>query len=346
VSSANEMKIPIVPGDGVGPELTEAAVKCMEAIILVTGSRITFTEYPAGYSAYTRSGNPLPEETMQAMRTSPASLLGGISVKQCPPPSPTGRMRKELGLFADIRHCFSLPGSPRRGVDLTIVRECSEGFLSDRNMYAGSGEFMPTPDVVTSVRVTTRQKCDEIARVAYEYARKNHRKKVTVVQKHTVFPLGDGLFRERAFAQAKLHPDIETEEMYPDEAAGELVVAPERFDVILTTNLYGDILSEVAAAQVGNIVPTLNASKDAAVFSPSHGAMTALGGQRTINPLPMLYTVVMMFRWLNLPKEGRILEEALAACTDPAFANSLTLPAGKTTSTVTDSVICSIRNLA
>jgi isocitrate/isopropylmalate dehydrogenase len=345
VSSANEISIPVIPGDGVGPEITEAALQCMEALIAITGSRITFKQYPAGYAAYSKTGDPLPEETLQVMRTSPATLLGGISVKECPPPSPTGRMRKELGLFTDIRHCFSVPGSPRQGVDLVIVRECSEGFLSDRNMFAGSGEFMPTPDVVTSVRLITRQKCDAISRVAYEYAKKHNRKKVTVVHKNTVFPLGCGLFRERALEQARRYPEIETEEMFPDALARELVLEPERFDVILTTNLFGDILSEVAAAQVGNLVPTVNASNDAAVFSPSHGAMISLAGKQTVNPLAMLYTVCMMLGWLGLQEERRLLEQALAHCHNAAYGASATLPAGITTQTLVDAVIREIKNL-
>jgi 3-isopropylmalate dehydrogenase len=342
LSSINEIIIPIIPGDGVGPELTEAAKLCMEAVSKVAGSRITFKEYIAGHSAYIKTGNPLPEATIKAMKNSPATLLGAISTKDCPPPSPVGQMRKLLGLFADIRHCLSVPGSPRMDIDLVIVRECSEGFLSDRNMFVGSGEFMPSPDVAISVRVVTRQKCDEIARVAYEYAKKNGRKKITLVHKGVVFPLSCGLFRERALEQARLYPDIETEEMSPDALAGSLVLEPERYDIILTTNLFGDIISDVAAAQVGNLVPIVNAGKDAAVFYPSHGPMKHLAGQQKVNPLSMLHTASMMFHWLGLHREGDIFDKALSSCNSSTICSSPVLPAGTVTSEVVQAVINSI----
>lgn len=344
MNSDSEIRIPLIPGDGVGPELGEAVLACVEAICGVTGAKISFEKYRAGYSAYMETGNPLPEETVSAMKNSPATLIGAITAKGCPPPSPVGQMRKALGLYADIRHCFSVSGSPRMGIDLVIVRECSEGFLSDRNMFAGSGEFMPTPDVVTSVRVITRQKCDDIATMAYAYAKKHGRKKVTIVHKNTVFPLGCGMFRERALEQARLNPEIETEEMFPDALARDLVVEPERFDVILTTNLFGDILSDVAAAQVGNMVPMINAGNSTSVFYPTHGVMNHLAGLQKVNPVGMLYTVSMMFDWLGLEKESHVLDKALSDYNQSVFSNSLILPEGSTTPGVTRAIVDSINS--
>jgi len=344
LSADSEIRIPIIPGDGVGPELTDAVLPCVEAVCRVTGARITFAEYRAGYSAYTETGNPLPEETITAMKNAPATLIGAITAKGCPPPSPVGQMRKILGLFADIRHCFSVNGSPRMGIDLVVVRECSEGFLSDRNMFSGTGEFMPTPDVVTSVRVITRQKCDDIASLAYAYAKKHGRKKVTVVHKNAVFPLGCGLFREIALEHARINPEIETEEIFPDALARELVVNPEQFDVILTTNMFGDILSEVAAAQVGNLVPMINAGSNTSVFYPTHGVMNHLVGQQKVNPMGMLYTVSMMFHWLGLEKEGRLLDRALSDYSKSPLSNSLELPQGSITPDVTRTIVDSINN--
>ncbi|MEW6671928.1 MAG: isocitrate/isopropylmalate family dehydrogenase [Thermodesulfobacteriota bacterium] len=338
------LRIPVIPGDGVGPELIEAVRPCIEAVCRKTGTGITFEEYRAGYSAYRQTGNPLPEETITAMKNSQATLIGAITAKGCPPPSPVGQLRKKLDLFADIRHCFSVPGSPRTGIDLVMVRECSEGFLSDRNMFFGNGEFMPTPDVVTSVRVITRQKCDAIASLAYAYAQKHGRKKVTVVHKNAVFPLGCGLFRERALEQARLYPEIETEEMFPDMLARELVVAPERFDVILTTNLFGDILSEVVAAQVGNLVPMINAGRNTAMLYPTHGPMMQLAGQQKINPMGMLYTASMMFHWLGLQKEGDLLDRALGDCDNQFISNALVLSGGLKTPDVVKAVVARIDN--
>ena len=344
MSSTNELKIPLIPGDGVGPELAAAAVLCVEAVCRVTDAKITFEEYLAGHAGYTKTGHSLPEATIKAMRNSPVTLLGAIAVKDCPPPSPVGQMRKLLDLFADIRHCVSMDGSPRTGIDLTVVRECSEGFLSDRNMFAGSGEFMPTPDVAISVRVITRQRCDAIAQVAYNYAKTHGRKKVTLAHKNVVFPLGCGLFRERAFEQARLYPEIETEEMFVDALAGALVTEPERYDIILTTNLFGDILADVAAAQVGNLIPIINAGNDTAVFYPAHGAMKKLAGRQQINPLAMLTTVAAMLHWLKLDKEAGILDKALAECGNANLNNAVVLPEGTTTAAVVKTIIDSINH--
>jgi len=341
---ATEIKIPLIPGDGVGPELTDSVRPCINAICKITGTRIVFEEYQAGHSAYVKGGHALPEKTIAAMKNAPATLIGAITAKGCPPPSPVGQIRKLLGLFADIRHCFSVSGSPRAGVDLLIVRECSEGFLSDRNMFIGNGEFMPTPDVVTSVRVTSRQKCEDISKLAYRYAQKYRRKKVTIVHKNAVFPLGDGLFRERALEQAGLHPEIETDEIFPDALARELVTAPENFDILLTTNLFGDILSEVAAAQVGNMVPMINAGKDTAILYPTHGPMPQLAGSQRINPMGMLYTVSLMFHWLDLEREARLLDSALSACNAETISSSLVLPEGTKPVDVVKQVIHTFEN--
>lgn len=340
--SAGEMKIPLISGDGVGPELAEVARLCIDAVAGTAGRKFTLMDCPAGHSAYLKTGSPLPEETIDAMRQSPATLLTAISGKECPPPSPTGQMRKLLGFFADIRH-FVLGSSPSGpGFDVAIVRECSEGFLSDRNMFRGSGEFMPSPDVVLSVRVITREKCDQIARLAFDYARDHARRKITVAHKNVVFPLGCGLFIERALEQARNHPEINVEEEFVDSLARNLVVHPERYDMILTTNLFGDILADVIAAHVGNLLPIINASQSTALFYPSHGALNQLAGRQKINPMAMIRTVAMMLTWLKEKKAADLLNQALAAHENPVLVKSVELPAGMTTRDVTGSILKSI----
>ncbi|MDI7258632.1 MAG: isocitrate/isopropylmalate family dehydrogenase [Thermodesulfobacteriota bacterium] len=342
LGSTEELKIPLISGDGVGPELAEAARLCLDAVASAAGRKITFTEVPAGYSAYIKTGNPLPEETINAMQNSPATLLAAISGKDCPPPSPTGQIRKLLGLFADIRHCVSVRGSLRPGINLVIVRECSEGFLSDRNMFRGSGEFMPSPDVVLSVRVITREKCDQIAEVAFEYARDHGRRKITLAHKNVVFPLGCGLFRDRVLERARNYPEIDVEEEFVDGLARNLVVNPERYDMILTTNLFGDILADIAAAQVGNLIPIINASKSTALFYPAHGALSQLAGQQRVNPIAMIRSVSMMLHWLKLKKAGDLLDKAVSEHEDSGLGESLELPARMTTRDVTRSIVKSI----
>ena len=337
-----EIRIPVIPGDGVGPELVEAACLCLDAIGRVTGLKFSYLECAAGYGAYVKKGRSLPEETVEAMRSFPATLMGAISSKDCPSPSPMGQMRKALGFFADIRHCRSVAGSPRPAVDLALVRECSEGFLSDRNMFAGTGEFMPTPDVVLSSRVVTRQKCEQIASVAYDYARKHGRRKVTIAHKEVVFTLGCGMFRTVVAEHGRAYPEIETTEESVDTLAGNLVSEPENYDVIVTTNLFGDILSDVAAAQVGKLVPIINAGKETALFYPSHGALKALAGKRQVNPLAMLSAVSAMLHWLGLDQAGLLLDRALAACLHLAPACSLSLPEETGTARVVKAIIDSI----
>jgi 3-isopropylmalate dehydrogenase len=342
VSAVKNITIPVISGDGVGPELVESARLCLEAVGRATGTRFTFVECLAGYAAYSKTGDALPEETVAAMKDAPATLLGAISTKDCPSPSPMGRMRKALGYFIDIRHCLSLPGSPRPGVDLIFVRECSEGFLPDRNMYMGVGEFMPTPDVALSVRVITRQKSEQIARSAYEYARKHGRKRVTVAHKSTVFGMGCGLFSAAAREQARAFEGIEITEETPDNLARSLVIAPEKYDIILTTNLFGDILSEVAGAHVGDLVPILNASDETALLYPGHGPLKQLAGKNRVNPMGMLYTASMLLHWLDLRDEAGILDRALASCNNAAPGSSSMLPAGTTTCDVVRAVANSI----
>ena len=328
MSRLKEIVIPIIPGDGAGPELVEAAQTCLEALGKIAGIKFSFPRYAAGYAAYAEKGKALPEETLAGMRMHPATLMGAISSKDCPRPSPMGQMRKALEFYADIRPCVSLPGSLRPNVDLVIVRECSEGFLPDRNMYAGAGEFMPTPDIAMSVRVITREKSAQIAGMAYELAKKQGRRKVTIAHKAVVFSLGCGLFREAAMNVAARYPEMETTEEHVDVLAGHLVTEPEKYDVIVTTNLFGDILSEVAAAQVGSLVPIVNVGPETALFYPGHGPLKHLAGRGKANPLGILSTAALLLHWLGLDEEGKRLDQALAHCISPALGNTLVLPDG------------------
>ncbi len=342
MSRSKEIEIPVIPGDGVGPELVEAAISCLEALGGLTGTVFSFPRYAAGYAAYSEKGTTLPEETLAGMRKRPATLMGAISSKDCPRPSPMGQMRKALEFYADIRPCVSLPGSPRPGVDILIVRECSEGFLPDRNMYSGVGEFMPTPDVAMSVRVITREKSAQIARMAYELAKKQGRRKVTIAHKAVVFSLGCGLFREAVLNEAARYPEIETTEEHVDVLAGHLVTEPEKYDVIVTTNLFGDILSEVAAAQVGSLVPIINVGRETALFYPGHGPLKQLTGRGKANPTGILSAAALLLHWLGLGEEGKRLDRALARCVSSDMGGALELPDGVSTGDVVGKVIESL----
>ncbi|NPV69891.1 MAG: hypothetical protein HPY55_04465 [Firmicutes bacterium] len=331
--AVEKVVVPVIPGDGVGPELAEAARLCVEALNARMGTAVELVPHKAGYGCYLESGTALPDNTVSAMINSRATLIGAITGKLCPPPSPMGQIRKSLGLWGDIRHCVSIPGSPRDGIDIVIIRECSEGFLSDRNMFQGNGEFMPTPDTVISLRVTTRLKCERIAGFAFRYALEHGRKRITVAHKSVVFPLGCGMFRECLTEESKRHPGVVLDEKLIDELAGDLALNPQAYDVIAATNMFGDILSEVVASQVGSIVAIQNVGDRSAVFYPSHGAPAGQAGRNNVNPLAMLRAVCMMMNWLDMPEGASALDAALrGACDETKIGGSPVLPAGVTTS--------------
>lgn len=339
-----DLSLPLLPGDGVGPELAAAARACIGAVNDVAGLSIALVDWPVGYSAYQETGNPLPPATLDAIRAAPATLLAAISTTQCPPPSPMGQLRRQLGLFADVRHCVSGPGSLRPDVDIVMFRECSEGFLADRNMFEGAGEYMPTPDIALSVRVVTRDKSARIARLAFEYARAHGRRRVMVAHKNVVFALGCGLFLREVQEQARAFPEIALEDEFVDALAGHLVASPERYEMVLTTNLFGDILADVAAAQVGaTLVPIVNANDDIALFCPTHDALDALAGRQRVNPIAMFRTVAAMLRWLRFDAAAQRVDQAVSGCGDPALHQSWILPEGLTTAGVTGTVVRAIR---
>lgn len=308
--------IALVPGDGVGPEVVAATRQVLEQAEKVVGQfHLNYKEYPAGKRAFDITGQVLPEETLQAMRRCDATILGALSAELVPPPSPMGKLRSSLGLYADVRPIKAFRGAwaLRRDIDIVCIRENTQGFLADRNLVKGNGEFMPTEDVVMSLRVLSRQNCERIARYAFEFARNQKRKKVTVVHKANVLRLGCTFFLDIVREVAKEYSDIELEDEYVDSVANQLISSPEKYDVLLTTNLFGDILSDEAAALVSNLVPTANFGHDAAVFRPLHEARLKEAGRNVVNPLSAILCGGMMLRYLNESAAARVIEEAIEA---------------------------------
>lgn len=296
-----EFKIALIPGDGVGPEVVESARKVMEAAARKGDVRFQFTEYMAGRIAYDRTKDALPTETLDGIRRSNAALLGGLSSELVPPPSPVGRLRKELGLYAEVCPIQSFAGvwRLREKLDLIVVREITQGFLADRNLYRGHGEFMPDEDTVLSLRVLTRRASERIARFAFDYAARLSRKRITVAHKANVLRMGDTFFLDICKSVAGNYPGIELEDEYVDSVARHLISWPERYDVLLTTNLFGDILLDEAAALVSSLVPTANFGEDCAVFRPVHEAMLDLAGKNVISPIPVILSAAMMAEHLG-----------------------------------------------
>ncbi len=340
-----EFPIAVMPGDGIGPELIEYTKLCLNAVGAKAGVRFLFIDCAVGLSAYKSHGTALPKETLDIMQTFPVTLMGAISSKECPPPSPMGQMRKALGFYADIRHCASHPYDKEANIDAVVVRECSEGFLSDRNMYAGTGEYMPTPDVVLSTRVITREKSDMIAQTAFDYAKRNGYKRITIGHKKVVFALGCGLFRETALNIGKDYSDIFVDEENVDGLAGNLVSKPEDYEVILTTNLFGDILSDVLAARTGGSIPVINTNGTNALFYPLHGAMIEYAGKDIVNPRTMLRTASAMLNWLDLKDASYYLDKAVDLSLDSDLAKTLILPEGTSTKELIKKIIKNINDM-
>jgi isocitrate/isopropylmalate dehydrogenase len=219
-----------------------------------------------GKAAYDAEGDVLPPGTVNLIRESDAVLMGLIDKNGVALGSPVGKMRKSLSLYADIRPVKSLGGAKQ--FDLVFIRESAEGFLSDRNCYAGKPEFMPTPDVALSVRVITRNASLKIARFAFDYALNNGRKTILAAHKKNVLPMTCGLFLDCFYETARDYPSIRACDDYADHVANGLVINPGAYDIILTTNLFGDILSDLGSALCDNLCAACNLSDDAAVYMP------------------------------------------------------------------------------
>jgi len=212
-------------------------------------------------------------------------------------------LRKHYDLFANIRPAKSYPGLPAlyKDVDLIIVRENNEGFPPDRNVYMGNGEFRPTPDMTIGIRVITRQGSRKVARAAFEIARTRPRKKMTAVHKDTVFKLGCGMFAEECRALAREYPDVAYDEVLVDTFAMKLVMKPQQFDVVVTTNTFGDILSDAAAGLVGGLglAPGLSAGPQRAMAQATHGSAPDIAGRNIANPYAMIMSGQMLLAWLG-----------------------------------------------
>jgi isocitrate/isopropylmalate dehydrogenase len=311
-----EHKIALLAGDGVGPELVGAARRVLEeAERSHSCFRLIFTECPFGMEAYKQLGESLPLQTIEVVKEANAALLGAIDVAGLPSPSPVGALRRKLNLYADVRPVRSFEGawSLQHNINLVCIRENTEGFLADRSLYKGYGEVMPIKDMVISLRIVTRQACENIARFTFDYARKNNRKKVTVLHKANVLKCGCGFFLQVVKELGAGYPEIEITEEYIDSAANNLINEPQSYDVILTTNLFGDIISDEASALVSNMVPTANIGEKNALFIPiNHSARYPEAGRGVVNPLSIILCAAMMLAHLGEFSAARTVEDAVA----------------------------------
>jgi isocitrate dehydrogenase (NAD+) len=299
--------VTLIRGDGIGPEVADAVVSILEA----AGAPLAWEEVRVGRSAEEAEGDPLPERALASIRKNRVALKGPVG-------TPIGkgfqsvnvRLRQALDLYANLRPVRNLPSVASRfsGVDLVIVRENTE------DLYAGL-EHTVVPGVVESLKIITEAASTRIARFAFEYARAHGRRRITAVHKANIMKLSDGLFLSCVRRVAEDYPDISSDERIVDAACMDLVLRPETYDVLLLPNLYGDIVSDLAAGLVGGLglVPGANLGLQEAVFEAVHGTAPDIAGQDKANPTALLMSAILMLRHLELPELADRVEEALLA---------------------------------
>ena len=300
-------RITLIPGDGIGPEVVEATQK----VLAETKVDIEWEVHHAGLEVARLTGNPLPLTVIEAVKKNRLALKGPVT-------TPIGQgfrsvnvtLRQTLDLYANVRPIRSLPNvEPRFGeVDMVIVRENTEG------LYAGL-ELMILPGVAQSIKLTTDRSSTRIAEFAFRYAERNARKRVTIVHKANIMKISDGLALDCARRVAKAHKGVELAEMIVDAAAMTMVRDPNRLDVLVTENLYGDILSDLCAGLIGGlgIAPGANHGKDIALFEAVHGSAPKYKGMNKVNPTAVLLSGVLMLEHLGEKAAAQKLEAAIAA---------------------------------
>lgn len=332
-------KITLIPGDGIGPEVTSAVVRIIEA----TGVEIEWDSFIAGAEALSRFGDPLPEPVLESIRQNRIALKGPLT-------TPVGkgfasvnvRLRKTLDLYANLRPIRTLPGvqTPFGDLDLIIVRENTEG------LYSGL-EHVVVPGVVESLKIITEKASTRIAKFAFEYARSEGRRRITVVHKANIMKLSDGLFLECFRKVATDYPDIQADDRIVDNACMQMVMRPQQFDILLLENLYGDIMSDLAAGLVGGlgIVPGANIGEQGAVFEAVHGSAPDIAGMNAANPTALLQSAILMLRYLGERKAADLIHKALEHTL--AVRNVRTRDLGGTASTTeyTETIVASMQEV-
>lgn len=305
---AGAIRLLVLPGDGIGPEIVAATLDVLREADRICGLDITFETAAIGFDSLKTAGATITDEVVARAKRADGVILGPVSHNDYPPVAkgglnPSGELRKRLDLFANIRPARSRAGLPPRcgrDIDLVIVRENTEGFYADRSMHAGPGEFMPTPDTALSVRKITREGSERIVEAAFSIASRR-RRKVTVVHKANVLRLSDGFFLDCARQVAARHPDIACEERLVDAMAALLIRDPGQFDVVVTTNMFGDILSDEASEIAGSlgIGASLNAGHRFAVAQAQHGSAPDIAGRDLANPASLIESAAMLLSWLE-----------------------------------------------
>jgi isocitrate dehydrogenase (NAD+) len=320
-------RVTLIPGDGIGPEVAEAARRVLEA----TGVKFDWDVRNVGAEVMKTAGTPLPDDVLESVRRNKVALKGPVT-------TPVGSgfrsvnvaLRQSLGLYACLRPCKIYPGLPVlfKNIDIVVVRENLEDLYAGIEFKKDTPEVKSViesivktsgksilPDSAISIKPISETRSRNIVKFAFEYARKNNRKKVTAVHKANIMKFTDGLFLEVARAVAKEYPDIAFEDRIVDNMSMQLVQKPQLFDIIVTENLYGDILSDLCSGLVGGlgVAPGANLSDDTAVFEATHGSAPKYTGFNKVNPLAMILSGVLLLRHIGEKAAGDRLEAAVSA---------------------------------
>ena len=320
-------KITLIPGDGIGPEITEATRRVLEA----AGVSFNWEVVHAGAEVMDKYGTPLPDHVLESIRKNKVAIKGPVT-------TPVGSgfrsvnvaLRKKLDLYACVRPCKSYPGvpTPYSDVDIVVVRENTEDLYAGIEFEKGIPETVRIievlsqssgvkirPDSGISIKAISETGSRSIVRFAFEYARSSRRSKVTAVHKANIMKFSDGLFLAVARKVAKEYPDIEFEDRIVDNMTMQLVRNPRQFDVVVTPNLYGDVISDLCAGLVGGLglAPGANVGDEFALFEPTHGSAPKYKGQNKVNPMAMMLSGVMMLRYIGERENSKRLERAIAS---------------------------------
>jgi len=327
------LRLLCLPGDGIGPEISAATADVLRAAAVAENVTLELEQAQIGFDALAEHGTTIPDSVVSAAKAVDGVILGPVSHNAYPPVAegglnPSGVLRRELQLFANIRPARShavLPTPTGAAVDLVVVRENLEGFYADRNMAEGSGEFAPVPGVGLAMRKITRAASLAIARAGFALAATRPAQKVAAIHKANVLRLTDGIFLDAVRETAKDYPNIAYEEVLVDAAAALLVRDPARFDVLIATNMYGDILSDLASELAGGLglAASLNHGTHYAVAQAQHGSAPDLAGQDRANPASLIGSAAMLMRHIG--------QAAMADRMDIALAAAVSEPATRTT---------------
>lgn len=329
------MKVVVLPGDGIGPETMAVTVAVLQTVAKQFDLPLDLQHDIAGHASLKQHGATVTQVLLEKVKQADGLMLGPMATYDFKDEAkgeinPSMFFRKNLNLFANIRPARTYPGvkTITTDFDLIVVRENTEGFYADRNMAAGNGEVLVTPDVGIAMRRITRSCCERIARSAFQLAMQRH-KHVTLVHKHNVLKITDGIFLDACHQVAQEFPEVRVDDFIVDAMMAHVVRAPTRFDVIVTTNMFGDILSDLTAELSGSLGlgGSLNAGIDHAMGQAAHGSAPDIAGQDIANPFSLVLSAAMLLRWhaqrKDLPKfasAATAIDDAVAHCVSQGLA--------------------------